>query len=117
LRSSERDRFPERVPELAAELAALDVDVLFVATSPEALAAREAVKRTKKTIPIVLPPLADPVGAGLVASPRATRCQHHRACAERSELEAKRWRCSLRRFRGSPGLPIFTMAPPFILPP
>ena len=62
------DGFPARVPDLAAELVGLDVDVLFVATPPEALAAREAVKRVKKTIPIVFGPHSDPIGAGLVAS-------------------------------------------------
>lgn len=84
------DRFPARVPDLAAELVGLDVDVLFVATSPEALAAREAVKRAKKTIPIVFAPLADPVGAGLVASLARPGGSITGLVLSAPELEAKR---------------------------
>ncbi len=55
---------PERVPELAAELVRLKVDVI-VGTSPgPALAAKKATT----TIPIVVTSAGDPVGAGLVAS-------------------------------------------------
>jgi putative ABC transport system substrate-binding protein len=54
----------ERFPELAAELVRLRVDCLIVTTAPAALAA----KNTTQTIPIVMPTMLDPVGAGLVAS-------------------------------------------------
>ena len=54
---------PERVPELAADLVRLKVD-LIVAT---ARAAREAKKATT-TIPIVMPNSADPVNEGLIVS-------------------------------------------------
>lgn len=54
----------ERLPALAAELAALKVDVLVTATTPGALAA----KRATKTIPIVLASIGDPVSTGVVAS-------------------------------------------------
>ena len=62
------ERYPERAPELAAELVRLNVDLIFVATPPEAQAARQAVDRANKTIPIVFGPTPDPVGGGLVAS-------------------------------------------------
>src|SRR5262249_17713134 len=54
----------ERFPELAAELVRLRVDCLIVTTAPAAIAA----KNTTQTIPIVIPTMLDPVGAGLVVS-------------------------------------------------
>jgi len=54
----------ERLPELAAELVRLKVDVLVVTGAPAAHAA----KKTTSTIPIVMTNAADPVGTGLVAS-------------------------------------------------
>ncbi len=54
----------ERLPELAAELARLKVDVLVVAGAPAAHAA----KRATSVIPIVMTAVADPVGMGLVAN-------------------------------------------------
>ena len=54
----------ERLPELAADLVRLKVDVLVVAGAPAAHAA----KKTTSTIPIVMTNAADPVGTGLVAS-------------------------------------------------
>jgi len=54
----------ERLPTLAAELVALKVDVIVAATTPGALAAKQATK----TIPIVFAVAADPVTDGLVAS-------------------------------------------------
>jgi putative tryptophan/tyrosine transport system substrate-binding protein len=55
---------PERVPELAADLVRLKVDLIVVSATPAALAA----KRATTTIPIVMTSGGDPVGAGLVAS-------------------------------------------------
>ena len=55
---------PERLPELAAELVRLKVDLIVVSGGPTALAAKKATT----TIPIVMTSAADPVGAGLVAS-------------------------------------------------
>lgn len=52
------------LPTLAAELVELDVDVIFAATTATAMAARRATNR----IPIVIAVVADPVGAGLIAS-------------------------------------------------
>ena len=54
----------ERLPALAAELVALKVDVIVAATTPGALAAKQATK----TVPIVFAVAADPVTDGLVAS-------------------------------------------------
>ena len=54
----------ERFPALAAELVALKVDVIVAASTPQALAAKQATR----TIPIVFTSSADPVGSGLVSS-------------------------------------------------
>ena len=54
----------ERLPELAAELVRLKVDVIVTQGTPGALAAKQATA----TIPIVMPVVADPVATGLVAS-------------------------------------------------
>jgi putative ABC transport system substrate-binding protein len=55
----------ERLPDLAAELVRLKVDVLLVVGStPAALAAKDATT----TIPIVMAGIGDPVGSGLVAT-------------------------------------------------
>jgi putative tryptophan/tyrosine transport system substrate-binding protein len=55
---------PERLPELAAELVRLKVDLILVPSQPTALGAKKATS----TIPIVMANAGDPVGAGLVAS-------------------------------------------------
>ena len=54
----------ERLPELAADLVRLKVDLIVVAGTQPALAAKSATT----TIPIVMVSSADPVGVGLVAS-------------------------------------------------
>src|SRR5262249_42395073 len=54
----------ERLPELAADLVRLKVDLIVVTGAPPALAAKKATT----TIPIVMVTAGDPVGAGLVAS-------------------------------------------------
>jgi putative ABC transport system substrate-binding protein len=54
----------ERLPDLAAELVRLQVDLIVVPSTPPALAAKNATK----TIPIVTVGVGDPVGLGLVAS-------------------------------------------------
>ena len=54
----------DRLPELAADLVRLRVDLIVVASNPSALAA----KRATTTIPIVMTSAPDPVAAGLVAS-------------------------------------------------
>ena len=54
----------ERLPELAAELVRLKLDVLATAGTPAAQAAQKATT----AIPIVMVNLGDPVGSGLVKS-------------------------------------------------
>ncbi|TMA83688.1 MAG: hypothetical protein E6J74_35735 [Deltaproteobacteria bacterium] len=54
----------EPLPELAADLVRLKVDLIVVAGTPSVLAAKKATT----TIPIVMVSATDPVGAGLVAS-------------------------------------------------
>ena len=55
---------PERLPELAADLVRLKVDLIVATGGPPALAAKSATT----TIPIVMANAGDPVGSGLVAS-------------------------------------------------
>jgi putative ABC transport system substrate-binding protein len=54
----------EHFPDLAAECLRLKADVIVVTTTPAANAAKNATR----TVPIVMYPLGDPVGTGLVAS-------------------------------------------------
>ena len=54
----------ERLPALAAELAALKIDVIVAGGQPQALAAKQATR----TIPIVFASAPDPVESGLVTS-------------------------------------------------
>jgi putative tryptophan/tyrosine transport system substrate-binding protein len=54
----------DRFPELADELVRLMPDVIMVAVTPAAVAAR----KLTQTIPIVCPLLADPIRLGLIAS-------------------------------------------------
>jgi ABC-type uncharacterized transport system substrate-binding protein len=54
----------DRLDELAAELVALNVDVIKTLSTPAALAAR----RATTTIPVVFVGVGDPVGVGLVPS-------------------------------------------------
>ena len=54
----------DRLPELAADLVRLKVDLIVVTGGPVALAAKKATT----TIPILMTTSADPVGEGLVAS-------------------------------------------------
>ena len=54
----------ERFPALAADCQRLKADIIVVTTTPAA----QAAKKVTRTIPIVMIPLGDPVGTGLVAS-------------------------------------------------
>jgi putative ABC transport system substrate-binding protein len=54
----------ERLPELAAELVRLKVEVIVGQGTPGSLAAKQATT----TIPIIMATSADPIGSGLVAS-------------------------------------------------
>ena len=53
-----------QLPELAAELVRLKVDIIVASETPAVLAA----KRATTEIPIVMAPWGDPVGTGLIAS-------------------------------------------------
>src|SRR5438132_12142957 len=59
------ERQPARLPELAAELVRLQVEVIVTTGG---VPATSAAKRATSTIPIVMADAGDPVGAGLVAS-------------------------------------------------
>jgi ABC-type uncharacterized transport system substrate-binding protein len=54
----------DRLPDLAAELVRLEVDVILATSTPPAVAAKNATR----TIPIVMATSADPVELGLIAS-------------------------------------------------
>jgi len=54
----------ERFPEFAADVVRLNVDVIVAANT----AAGQAAQRATRTIPIVIPTMADPVADGFVAS-------------------------------------------------
>jgi len=54
----------QRLPQLAAELVQLHVDIIVTASTPAA----QAAKKATTTIPVVMSTGGDPVGAGLVAS-------------------------------------------------
>ncbi len=58
------DGRPERLPELATQLARLDVDVIVTGANPVIAAVRQATTR----IPVVMATSRDPVGAGFVQS-------------------------------------------------
>ena len=53
-----------KLPELAAELVRLKVEVIVTPTTPASMAAKQATS----TVPIVIAGVADPVGAGLVTN-------------------------------------------------
>ena len=65
---------PDRLPDLAAELVRLKVDVIVTAGGPTSLAAKKA----SATIPIVFAGDGDPVGTGLGFQPGTTRREYHR---------------------------------------
>jgi putative tryptophan/tyrosine transport system substrate-binding protein len=79
----------QQLPELAAELVRMNVDVIFAPTSTMVEPARQATK----TIPIVFSNHADPIGSGHVASlprPGATLPD----CRTRPPISTpRRWRC------------------------
>jgi putative ABC transport system substrate-binding protein len=76
----------DRLPELAAELVRLRVDVLVIQGTPATLAAR----RTTSAIPIVFAANSDPVGVGLVASLARPGGNVTGTSLMASELSAKR---------------------------
>ena len=69
------DGKPERLPDLAAELVQLKVDVIVASAGNVAVAAKKA---SAATMPIVFGVSSDPVGSGLVSSLARPRWKHHR---------------------------------------
>ena len=64
----------ERLPELAAELVRLNVDVIMTGGNPVIA----AVKQATSTIPVVMGASRDPVGRGFHRKPGSARGKHHR---------------------------------------
>ncbi len=84
----------ERLPELAADLVRLKVDIIVVSEPTAALAAKNATT----TIPIVMTTVGDPVAAGLVAN----LARPGRNVTGLSSLTVELgWRCSRMRFPSS----------------
>jgi putative tryptophan/tyrosine transport system substrate-binding protein len=76
----------DQLPELAAELVRLGVDVIFVYGTPGALAAKKATQ----TVPIVFGGVNDPLAVGLVTSLRQPGGNVTGVTTNNSELSAKR---------------------------
>ena len=76
----------ERLPDLAAELVRLKVDVIVSENTPASLAAKQATA----TIPIVMMIVGDPVGSGLVASLARPGGNVTGMSVQLPELDAKR---------------------------
>jgi putative ABC transport system substrate-binding protein len=79
----------DRLPELAAELVGLNVDVVITHGAPGTL----ALKRATSTIPIVMAVIGNPVENGAVASlarPRAATSRAHRSSP--TKLPPSGWR-------------------------
>ena len=64
----------DQLEQIVADVVRGKVDILLVAGSQAARAAKKATR----TIPIVLTVAGDPLATGLVTEPFATRRQHHR---------------------------------------
>ena len=93
----------ERLPDLAAELVRLKVDVIVTPGNPPATL---AAKQATRTIPVVFMSAADPVASGFVASlarPGGTSREEPPWSAWGSS--ANGWSCSRRPSRSSPGSP------------
>jgi putative ABC transport system substrate-binding protein len=87
----------ERVPDLAAELVRLKVDVILTGTTPLIRAAQQATK----TIPVVMGISTSPVEQGFVAS----------LARPGGNITANSWSCSRRPSRSSPGWPSSPIRP------
>ena len=64
-RLARRREQANRLPELAAKLVRAKVDIIVASLTPSAIAAKNATRE----IPIVMAPVGDPVGTGLITSP------------------------------------------------
>ena len=102
----------ERLPELAAELVRLNVNVIVAMGTLAPLAA----KRVTSTIPIVMTAAGDPLGSGLVASlarPGGNITGNEPGWCRISV--ASDWNCLRSCFPGSLACPCFGMRPIRIL--
>jgi putative ABC transport system substrate-binding protein len=80
------DGHNERLPALVSELIRLNVDLIALRGTPQALAVRNATN----TLPIVMTAVADPVGSGIVASLANPGGNITGLSSFDTELEAKR---------------------------
>ena len=92
----------ERLPDLAAELVRLNVDVIVAGASQSALAAQQATK----TIPVVFHGVGDPVGQGLVASLARPGGNITGLASLSPEVGGKRLDCSKKQFPARSALPL-----------
>jgi putative tryptophan/tyrosine transport system substrate-binding protein len=86
----------EKLPQLAAELVRLKVDVIFAFGTPGSRAAKNATS----TIPIVFGVVSDPLAAGLVASLTRPGGNVTGVTPNNPELSAKRVSLLIRRSSG-----------------
>jgi putative ABC transport system substrate-binding protein len=86
----------ERVPDLAAELVRLKVDIIVA----EGTNSTSAVKKTTSTIPIVMAESTDPVGTGLVASFARPGGNVTGLTSVGGELGENTWSCSRKSSLG-----------------
>jgi putative tryptophan/tyrosine transport system substrate-binding protein len=91
----------ERLPDLAAELVRLNVDVIVAPASQNVLAAKQATR----TIPIVMANSLDPVGAGLVSSLARPSGNVTGLSGFSLETVGKQLESSRKSSPGSPGWP------------
>jgi len=87
----------DRLPELAADLVRLKVDVIFVASTDSILAAKSATTTT----PIVFAGLGDPVDSGVVAS-LARPGGNATGLTQLSSEAGNGWSCSRKPFQRLP---------------
>jgi putative ABC transport system substrate-binding protein len=95
----------QRLPELAAELVRLKVDVLVAVFTPAVLAAQHATSET----PIVMLGVGDPVGMGIVASLARPGGNITGRGASPLDRRQRTSNCSKRRCRPYVALPLYAM--------
>ena len=88
----------DRLPDLAADLVRLKVDVIVTSVTPDALAAQ----RATRTIPIVMAAAGDPVASGVVASLARPGGNVTGSSQAARSWSGNGWSCSRKSSRGSP---------------